>query len=216
MVEKTIQNILELGIIVEYGKELGKHIQLEDLETQYDAVFLAFGANMASKMHIPGEHLQGVYGGNQLLESGEHPNYTGKKVAIIGGGNVAMDTARTIQRKGAAEVTVIYRRAEEQMPAEKKEIADAKQEGIQFLFQTNVKAIQGIQAVEKIECVQTELLPKGGESRLSPVDIEGSNFFLPMEYVVMAVGSQTEEFVTQTLGVTLDTSGKVKIDEKKE
>ena len=214
IVEKTVQNILDLGIKVEYGKELGKHIQLAELENQYDAVFLAFGANVATKMHIPGEELDGVYGGNALLETGNHPNYEGKKVAIIGGGNVAMDTARTIQRKGATEVTVIYRRAEEQMPAEKKEIADAKQEGIHFLFQTNLVKIHGVQTIEQIECVKTELVQKQEETRLSPVDVQGSNFLLPMDYVVMAVGSKAEEAVTQTLDVTFNKWGKIEIDEK--
>jgi len=212
IVEKTIQKILDLGIEVQYEQELGKNLQLADLQTQYDAIFLAFGANIATKMGIPGETLEGVYGGNTLLEEGNHPEYANKKVAIIGGGNVAMDAARTIRRKGAKEVTVIYRRAEEQMPAERKEIEEAKAEGIHFLFQTNLLAIQGEKKVTQIECIQTKLVVKEGETRPSPVNIENSNFYIPMDYVVMAVGAKPEEAVTQTLDLALDAKGKIQID----
>ena len=130
IVKSTVKNILELGIKVEYQKELGKNIKLSDLENEYDAIFLSMGANKSSKMGVEGEDLQGVYGGNELLEHNNHPDYTGKKVAVIGGGNVAMDCARTIKRLGAEEVKIIYRRAEKQMPAERKEIEEAKKENI--------------------------------------------------------------------------------------
>lgn len=213
IVEKTIQKILDLGIQVQYEQELEKNLQLSDLQKQYDAIFLAFGANQATTMHIPGETLQGVYGGNTILEEDNHPNYTGKKVAIIGGGNVAMDTARTVQRKGAEEVTVIYRRAEEQMPAERKEIEEAKLEKIHFLFQTNVIAIHGDMHVNQIECIKTELVAKEGETRLSPVNIPNSNFYLPMDYVIMAVGSKPEESVMSTLDIALDKWGKIQIED---
>ena len=89
---------------MKYKQELGKDIKLEELENQYDAIFLAIGANISSKMGVEGENLQGVYGGNELLEFNLHPNYKGKKVAVIGGGNVAMDCARTIKKLGAEEV----------------------------------------------------------------------------------------------------------------
>jgi glutamate synthase (NADPH/NADH) small chain len=213
VLEKQIEKILNLGISVKYGIELGKDYTLEELEKEFDAVFLAFGANISSKMGIAGEELQGVYGGNELLEHNSHPNYTGKKVAVIGGGNVAMDTSRTIKRLGAEEVTVIYRRAEKQMPAEQKEIDDAKKEGVKFLFQTNVVKIKGINKVEKIECIKTELIKKEGEAREVPVDIEGSNYEMPMDYVVMAVGSKTEESVVKKLGVELTSRGNIKVDE---
>ena len=131
----TINKILDLGINVEYNKELGVNINLTDLAKQYDAIFIAIGANIPWKMGIEGEELDGVVGGNSLLEYNKHPNYEGKCVAINGGGNVAMDCARTIKRMGAERVIVVYRRAEEQMPAEKKEIEDAKSEGIEFLAQ---------------------------------------------------------------------------------
>lgn len=193
IVKSTIKKILDLGIEVKKNTELGKDFTIEDLTKDYNAVFIGIGANIPSKMNIEGENLKGVYGGNTLLETDKHPNYEGKKIAIIGGGNVAMDTARTIKRLGGEKVYIIYRRAEEQMPAEKKEIEDAKNEGIKFLFQTNIVKILGKENVEKIECIKTELVQKEGETRLSPVNIENSNYLLDMDYVVMATGSKPEE-----------------------
>ena len=112
IVKQTVQKIIDLGLEVKYNQELEKDFTLQELEEKYDAIFLAFGANVTTKMGVDGEELKGVYGGNQLLEYQNHPNYANKKVAIIGGGNVAMDCARTIKRLGAQEVKVIYRRAE--------------------------------------------------------------------------------------------------------
>ena len=126
ILQNTISKILELGIQVKYNVELEKNFTLEELKNSYDAVLLTFGANISSKMKIEGEELVGVYGGNELLEKENYPNFNGKRVAVIGGGNVAMDTARTIKKLGAEAVYVVYRRAEKQMPAEKKEIKDAK------------------------------------------------------------------------------------------
>lgn len=193
VLDKTITAIVDLGINIEYKKELGKDFTIGELKDAYDAVFISVGANLSTKMNIEGEELEGVYGGNELLEKGNHPSYEGKKVAIIGGGNVAMDSARTIKRLGAEKVYVIYRRAEEQMPAEKKEIEDAKLDGVEFLFQNNIVRILGSDKVEKIECIKTELVQKEGESRLSPVNVEGSNYVMDMDYVVMAIGARPEE-----------------------
>lgn len=211
VVEKTIEKILNLGVEAKLSQELGRNFEIEDLAKKYDAVFVAIGANIPAKMNVEGEGLEGVYGGNYLLEYNKHPNYTGKKVAIIGGGNVAMDSARTIKKLGASEVYVIYRRAEEQMPAEKKEIADAKKEGIEFLFQTNIVKILGKEKVEKLECIKTELVKKEGENRLSPVNIEGSNFILDMDYVVMATGSKPENNIIEKF--ERNEYGYIKIDE---
>lgn len=211
VVEKTIEKILNLGVETKLNQELGRDFEIEDLAQKYDAVFVAIGANIPGKMNVEGEGLEGVYGGNYLLEYNKHPNYTGKKVAIIGGGNVAMDSARTIKKLGASEVYVIYRRAEEQMPAEKKEIADAKKEGIEFLFQTNIVKILGKEKVEKLECIKTELVKKEGENRLSPVNIEGSNFILDMDYVVMATGSKPENNIIEKF--ERNEYGYIKIDE---
>lgn len=215
VLDATISKILDLGIKVNYNSELGKDFTLADLQKQFDAIYLAFGANLSSKMGIEGEDLLGVYGGNELLEYGNHPDYSGKKVVVSGGGNVAMDTARSIKMLGAKEVTIIYRRAEEQMPAERKEIEDAKEEGIQFLFQNNILKIIGNanHQVEKIECIKTELVQKEGETRLVPINIEGSNYTMDVDYVVMAIGSKVDASVTNTLGLTLTKRGHIQINE---
>lgn len=188
-------------------------ISIESIASKYDATILAIGANVSSKMNIPGEDLQGVYGGNELLENKNYPDFKGKIVAVSGGGNVAMDTARTVARLGAKKVFVIYRRAEEQMPAERKEIEDAKKEGIEFLFQNNITKIMGSGKVEEIECIKTKLVQKEGEARLSPVNIEGSNYKMRMDYVVMAVGSKPEE--NDIEGFEKNKWGYVNTDEEK-
>ena len=211
IVKKTVDKILALGIKVEYNKEIGKNLKLEELENDYDAIFLSFGANISSKMGVDGEELDGVYGGNELLEHNLHPEYKGKIVSIVGGGNVAMDCARTVKRLGAKEVNVIYRRAREQMPAEQKEIEDAINEGVNFLFQNNIVKIKGDKIVEEAELIKTELIKKEGETRLSPVNIEGSNFILDMDYVVMATGSKPENNIIEKF--ERNEYGYIKIDE---
>ena len=213
IVKQTVQKVIDLGLEVKYNMELGKNITLQELEKQYDAIFLAFGANITTKMGVEGEELEGVYGGNQLLEHNNHPDYRGKKVGIIGGGNVAMDCARTIKRLGAQEVKVIYRRAEEQMPAEVKEIQEAKEEEIEFLFQNNIVKILGKDKVKKVELIKTELVQKEGEARKVPVNIPDSNYIIDIDYIVMALGSKPEEFVN-TLGLELNKWGYINIDEQ--
>ena len=216
ILDKTLIQLTWLGVNVEYGKELGKNLSLTKLKENYDAIFLAVGANIPGKMNIPGENLIGVYGGNFILENKNHPNYNGKIVAVIGGGNVAMDTARTAKRKCAKRVYVIYRRAEEQMPAEKKEIKKAKEEGIEFLFQNNILKIlskQNENTVEKIECVKTKLVKKENEDRLSPVDIENSNYFIDVDFVIMAIGSVPEKEMIDSLNLELTKNGYIKVNE---
>lgn len=214
ILDNCINQILSLGINVKLNMELGKDYKLEEVEDKFDAIFLSIGANKSLKMNIEGENLVGVYGANELLENQNHPDYKGKNVAIIGGGNVAMDASRTIKRLGAKSVTVIYRRAKEQMPAEPKELLEAKDENISFMFQTNIVKILGKDKVEKIECVKTELIKKEGEVRAVPVNIEGSNFEIEMDYVVMAVGSHTEQKVLEELSISLSKRGYVLVNEK--
>ena len=212
IVKKSIDKILELGINVEYNQELGKNLNLKELEKKYDNIILAFGANISSKMKIEGENLYGVYGANELLEFGKHPDYTGKTVIVNGGGNVAMDAARTIKRLGAKKVIVTYRRAREQMPAEQKEIEDAIKEGIDFLFQHCIVKILGDEKVREIEVVKTELVKKEGENRLSPVNIKDSNYEIKADYVVMAIGSKPSELV-KNLPFEVDKRGYIKVNE---
>lgn len=212
IVKATTNKILEMGVEVEFNKELGNNLDLEELRSKNDAVFVSVGANIPARMNIEGENLEGVYGGNDLLEYNKHPSYIGKKVAVIGGGNVAMDSARTIKRLGADKVVIIYRRAEEQMPAEKKEIEDARCEGIEFIFQTNILKIIGTEKVKKIECIKTELVQKEGEKRLVPVNIANSNYNMNIDYVVMATGSKPEENVIRNF--EKNKWGYINIDEK--
>lgn len=212
IVENTIKKIIDLGIKVKYNQKLGENLKLDYLTENYDYVVLTFGANVSSKMGIEGEDLKGVYGGNELLENKNHPNYEGKTVIVNGGGNVAMDTARTVERLGAKSVKIVYRRAKEQMPAEEKEVLDAEKEGIEILFQNNIVKINGKEKVENVELIKTELIKKEGDTRLSPVNIEGSNYTIQADYVVMALGSKTDDFI-QNLGLELDNKNNIKINE---
>ncbi len=212
IVKKTVDKILNLGIEVKYNMQLGKNLFLNDLLKEYDAIFLSIGANKSAKMGVSGEELEGVIGGNELLEYNLHPNYEGKTVAVIGGGNVAMDCARTIKRLGAKEVKVIYRRAKEQMPAEEKEVEDAKKEGIEFLFQNNIVKIIGKDKVEKAELIKTQLVQKENENRLVPVNIEGSNYEIKVDHIVMALGSKVENYV-QELGLKTTKWGTIEVNE---
>ena len=234
IIKKSIDKILELGIDVKYNQELGKNLDLKELEKEYDNIILAFGANVSSKINIQGENLKGVYGANELLEYNNHPNYDGKTVVVNGGGNVAMDAARTIKRLGAEKVIVVYRRARDQMPAEQKEIEDAINEGIEFIFLHNIVKIIGdnltqyknsnnkqvkikdsnlldSDIVKKIELVKTELVQKQGENRPVPIEIENSNYEIEADYVVMAIGSRPADFI-KNIGLQLDERGYIKVD----
>lgn len=213
--KKWIDKILESGIKVEYGKELGKNLSIEELESNFDSIFLSFGANVSTKMGIPGEELDGVLGGNEYLEKTPKLDLTGKTVVVSGGGNVAMDVSRTMKRSGAEKVYVVYRRSEKEMPAEQKEIDEAKEDGVEFLFQNNILKVNGNDEgkVKSIECIKTELVQKGGETRLSPVNIEGSNYELDCDLVIMAIGSKPEDQVVNSLGLELDRKGRIVVDE---
>ena len=211
-VKQTVDEILNLGIKVKYNMELGKNFKLDDIINEYDAIFLGIGANKSTKMGVEGEDLSGVYGGNELLEYKSHPDYEGKTVAVIGGGNVAMDCARTIKRLGAKEEKIIYRRAKEQMPAENKEIEDAKKEKIEFLFQNNIVKIIGDKKVEKLELIKTKLVEKETDSRPVPVNVEGSNYIIDVDYVIMALGSKPEDYV-KDLNLNLNKWGNIEVNE---
>lgn len=197
LLKKHIDKILKLGIEVKTNMELGKDFTLFDLK-DFDAVYLAFGANKSSKMRINGEDLPNVLYGNELLENDKWPDVSGKKVIVSGGGNTAMDVSRSASLKGA-DVTVVYRRSEKEMPATKHEIAEAKKEGINFMFLTNILEVKK----DKLHCIKTTLIQKEGEKRLSPVNVEGSDFDLDYDYIIMAVGSKPDEKLTQSLNLEL-------------
>ncbi len=212
IVKDTIQKILDLGVKVKFNQKLGNNLKLEDLTKNYDAIYLAFGGNVSCTMAIEGENLQGVYGANELLEYEKYPDFNGKDVIINGGGNVAIDIARVIKRKNASTVTIVYRRDKKEMPAEEKEVEDAKKEGIQFLFKNNIVKINGKEKVESVELIKTELVQKLGEKRLSPQNIDGTNYTIKTDYIIMALGSKTDEFVKE-LGLDITQNGYIKVDE---
>lgn len=202
LVKKAIDKILDLGIEVHTNMTLGKDFSLDEVKDKYDAIFLGIGANVSKMMEIPGENLTGVYGGNELLEKAIHPDYTDKKVFVIGGGNVAMDVARTVKRLGAKEVTILYRRDEADMPAEKVEIKETVLDDVKFLYKTKLVKILGKDKVQKIECIKTKL---NDEEKY--VDVDGSNFVLGADYVMMAIGSKADDDVLDTLGLERKENG---------
>lgn len=210
--DNTIKRILELDVKAKCNIEFGKDITLEELRQRYNAVFLGIGANISNKMGIEGENKINVFGGNELLQNSNHPNYENKIVVIIGGGNVAIDVARTVKRLGAKNVKILYRREEEQMPAEIKEVKLAKKEGIEFIYKTNVKKILGEEKVEQIECVKTELVQKEEGKRLYPVDVDGSEFYLKTDYVIMAIGAGLDRKLVNESGLKLSDRNYVEVN----
>ena len=211
LVKKVTDSIINLGIDVKYNQELGKDYTLEKIKEKYDAVFIGIGANLSNKMNIQGENTKGVYGANEILENNNHPEYKDKVVIVSGGGNVAMDISRTAKRMGAKKVVVIYRRSEAEMPADKKEIEEAKEEAVEFLFLTTITKIIGKDKVEKLELLKNELVKKENDSRPVPVPIEGSNYEIDADYVMMAIGSHPDEYIS-TLNLRQE-KGRIKIDE---
>ena len=202
LVQKMIKQILDLGINVKTNVSLGKDISLEELEKEYDAVFLGLGANLSKMMGLKGETLRGVYGANELLENLVHPDYSDKSVVVIGGGGVSIDMARTAIRMGAKEVGVIYRRSRNEMSAEMDDIKQAKKEKIKFLFQTNVIGINGEEEVKSIECVKTSL-----DKDKKAINVEGSNFTIDTDYVIMAVGSRADSNLLEKLKLDVKENG---------
>lgn len=200
--------ILNDNINIYTNIQLGKDFNIDDLKKKYNFIILAFGANISNKMNILGEDKNFVYGGNELLEYRNMPDFSGKNVVVNGGGNVAIDSAREIKRLGAKNVTIVYRRSLEEMPAALKEIKAAQEEGIEFKFQTNILEILD----GKLECIQTELIQKEGEKRKVPVNIEGSNFFIDIDYVVQAIGSHPNKEVIQKLGLKTNKWGYLEVD----
>lgn len=213
IINNTIDKVLILGIQVKSGYVLGKNISLEDLKKEYDAIYLAFGANNSCFMDVEGKNLDNVYGANELLKYNKHPDYKEKNVAIIGGGNVAIDIARTVKRLDAKSVNIIYRREEKQMPAEPKEIKDAKNEGVNFIHKANLVKIIGNSHVEKIELIKTQLVKKEGETREYPINIENSNYQIDMDYVIMAIGSKIDRELAIKNGLELNEKGYIKVDD---
>lgn len=211
IVEETINKIIK-GINIKYNMELGKNFSLEDIIDEYDYIYLGIGSNISNDLNIPGEELNGVIGGNELLEKKLDIDFEDKTIIVNGGGNVAMDVARYIKRKNPHKVIVVYRRSENEMPAEKKEIADAKNENIEFLFKTNILSINGDNKVEEISAIHTELVEKENE-RPYPVNVEGTNFNVKCDYVIKAIGSSFDKNIINKLNIETK-NGMIVVDEK--
>ena len=195
--DETFQRIIKLGIKVEFNKELGRNIFLKRLKKKYDAVFLAFGANKSKIPNVKGKKLANVYGANEFLESKKKIDLNGKTVMVIGGGDVAMDMARTAKKWGG-NVLVVYRGDEKNMKADKIEIDKAKEENIDFIYNTNL-----VQIINMRNCYRSYLVTKNGQK-----------FVYPCDYVFFAIGSLAEEKVTKKLGLKLDMKGYIKTDKK--
>jgi glutamate synthase (NADPH/NADH) small chain len=208
---------------------MGKVLTIDDLfEMGYEAVFISTGAGLPKFMGIPGENYLGVYSANEfltrinLMKAYSFPNTdtpikVGKKVAVIGGGNVAMDAARSALRMGADEVHIVYRRSEEEMPARKEEFENAKEEGIIFDFLTNPVRIIGNENgwVKGIECIRMELGEPDASGRRRPVPITGSEFIMDVNTVVIAIGTGPNPLLTKTTeGLELTKHGYIAVDEE--
>ena len=211
VVEPEIQEIKDLGVKIETDVVIGKTIMIDDLldKENYEAVYIASGAGLPNFMHIKGENSNGVFSANELLtrsnlmkafdENYKTPIKLGKKVVVVGAGNVAMDAARTARRLGS-EVYVVYRRSEEEAPARLEELEHAKEEGIHFMFLTNpIEIIPDENGwVKAMKCIKMELGEPDASGRRRPVPIEGSEFDLEVETVIMSIGTSPNPLISQT------------------
>jgi len=227
IVQKEIVALKEKGVEINTDMVIGKVLSVDELfEMGYEAMFIGTGAGLPSFMNIPGEGLVGTYSANEFLtrvnlmkayrDEYDTPIIHPKNVAVVGGGNVAMDAARTAKRLGAENVYIIYRRAEEQMPARKEEIHHAKEEGIIFNLLRNPVAIHGDEngRVKSIECVEMELGEADATGRRKPIEKSGSNFEIPVECVVMAIGNSPNPLIrTTTEGLEANSHGCIIVDE---
>jgi glutamate synthase (NADPH/NADH) small chain len=205
IVRAEVDYVTRLGVKIETNVIIGKMVTLDELlhENGFDAVFLGTGAGLPSFLGVPGENLCGIYSANEflirvnLMKSYKFPEYDTPikvrgKVAVIGGGNVAMDAARSALRLGAKEVWIIYRRTEKEMPARLEEIKNAKEEGVKFLFLATPTRFLGDDRgwVNKVECLRMKLGKPDVSGRRSAVPIKGSEFIVDAETVVVAIGQK--------------------------
>ena len=210
IVRQEIDGLKELGVDIETNVVIGKTITIDELfEMGNEAVFIGSGAGLPRFMGIPGESLKGVYSANEFLtrinlmkayrEGAKTPIQHARNVAVVGGGNVAMDAARTARRLGA-EVTVVYRRGREEMPARAEEVHHAEQEGIRFQLLTNPTRILGDEKgwVSGVECVRMELGEPDASGRRRPTAVEGSEFVIDIDMLVVAAGSKTNPLIAKT------------------
>jgi len=229
IVIKEVEEIKNLGVEIKYNYVIGKIQTIDELRKKgFKAFFIATGAGLPHFMNIEGENLNGVYSANEfltrvnLMKAYKFPEYDtpiniGKKIAVVGGGNVAMDSARSALRLGAENVYVIYRRTENEMPARIDEIHHAKEEGVQFYFLTNPVEIIGDEKgnVKKVICIKNELGEPDDSGRRRPVEIKGSEFEIEIDTLIVAIGNGSNPLLLNTIsGLKLTKRGNIIADDK--
>jgi len=229
IVQQEIDALVAMGVKIETNYVVGRTRKLQDLIDRdgFDAIFVGTGAGLPKFMNIPGENLVGVFSANEYLTRANlmraydpahshTPIFRSRKVAVLGGGNVAMDAARMAVRLGAGEVRLVYRRTEVEMPARVEEVGHAKEEGVIFHLLQNAKRILGDanDCVQGIECVRYELGAPDASGRRSPVEIKGSEFILEVDTVIVAIGNESNPLIRQTTqGLNTDKYGHITVDE---
>ncbi len=230
IVEREIDNLRQMGVEIRTNFLVGRTRKLMDLlqEDNYDALFIGSGAGLPRFMHIEGENLVGVFAANEFLtrsnlmkaydaDNADTPIHRAKKVAVLGGGNVAMDAARTAIRLGADEVNVIYRRTRNEMPARAEEVDHAEEEGIKFHFLNNPSRIIGDNSshVCGIELIQHELGAPDDSGRRRPIPIPGSEYTLEVDTIIVSIGNDSNPLlVSSTPDLNTNRWGNIIIDEK--
>ncbi len=211
IVRKEIDTLKALGVNVETNMVIGRVLSIDELlEQGYEAVFIGSGAGLPRFMRIPGENLKGVYSANEFLTrvnlmkaylpDSDTPIEHAKRVAVVGGGNVAMDAARCAKRLGAEEVFIVYRRSEAELPARAEEVEHAKEEGIVFHLLNNPTKILGDEQgnVKGMECIRMELGEPDESGRRRPVEVPGSEFVLDVDCVIMSIGTSPNPLIKST------------------
>lgn len=228
IVQLEINKLKELGVKIETNVVIGKTISIEELKEEFgfEAIFIGSGAGLPKFMNIPGENLIGVYSANEFLtrvnlmkaykENSTTPIKQNKKVAVVGGGNVAMDAARSALRLGAEKVYIVYRRGLEELPARKEEIEHAMEEGIEFKLLTNPKEIIGVNGVvNKMICVEMELGEPDASGRRRPIEKLNSEFELEVDCVIMSLGTSPNPLIKSTTeGLEVQKFGGIIVDEE--
>jgi len=227
IVQKEIDGLKALGVKIETNTVIGRTLTVDELLLNgYEAVFIGSGAGLPNFMNIPGESLNGVYSANEFLtrinlmkaykDDSSTPVLHAKRVAVVGGGNVAMDAARCAKRLGADEVYIIYRRSEEELPARKEEVEHAKEEGIDFRLLNNPVEIlsEDGKSVSAVRVIKMELGEPDASGRRSPVEIKGSEYDIPLECVIVAIGTSPNPLIKSTTdGLETSKRGGIVINE---
>ena len=197
LLQREVDNITEMGVNIFYNQKLGDNLKYKELNDKYDAVILTIGSQKGTLIGCEGDDAENVYSGIDFLKhmevTGQKADFTGKKVAVVGGGNTAMDCCRTARRCGAEEVYVIYRRTEKEMPANPIEIHESKLEGVQYLLLTNPSRVNKDEdgKLKSVSCLKMELGEPDASGRRRPVPIEDSEFELEVDYILAAIGQKT-------------------------